>query len=62
MKTVVMLKAPAVCSHNNYSIPVQPGDFEGILRVLFQDVGGLEQAAVPDSGPPHSSAKLKERK
>jgi hypothetical protein len=61
--TIVSMKSAGVCSHHNYSIPPQPGaGLEDILRVLFQDVSGLERAAIPDSGAPISSANLKEKK
>jgi hypothetical protein len=59
---VVSMKGAGVTAHHNYTIPPEPGDFEGILRVLFQDVGSLERASVPDSGQPQSTASFRERK
>jgi hypothetical protein len=56
---IVSMKGAGVVAHHNYT-PVTPGgDLESILKVLFQDVGTLERAAVPDSGNPVSSASLK---
>ena len=63
MKTVVVgMQAPAITAHHNYTTPPEPGNFADILKTLFQDIGNLERAAVPDSGAPVSSAKLRERK
>jgi hypothetical protein len=55
----VSMKGNATCAHENYT-PVTPGaGLEEILKILFQDVGNLERATVPDSGRPHHTASLK---
>jgi hypothetical protein len=59
--TIVSMKGAGVAAYQNYTPPVKPNDFEGILRAIFQDVGNLERLVV-DSGPAVSSARITEKK
>jgi hypothetical protein len=61
MKIVSMKDHTAVCSEWSITVPPAPGaDLENILRVLFGQIGSLETPSVPDSGPPVSSARIKD--
>jgi hypothetical protein len=55
------MKAPAISAYQNYTPPVQPGNFEDILKMLFQEVTPMNRL-VDDSGPPVTTARLKEGK